>query len=996
MTGYLSDEVRAVVLSALMVLSVMVGSVAFAGTAAATSFNGTPSISPTTVDDNQAVSHTVDISGTYATDGTDDSLVITVSPEGEITDASGLSVSVTGPGSSNVTAGSLSLSNNNGGTNNQATLPLADADSSGVNEDYTVNVTGTVEVTWDDVSSDTSTTVNNAVFLDGSNTGSSGVDVTFTVNDASGPGGATRAGPGGSGSFDTADGEGVVYDGATVYQGEEDINFAGTLSQTLTGVSGDAEGQVLEPPIPQDQTVGRYSTDGQSGSPGVTVQTPRVTSFDVNNVNGEDIAGGSVGKINADLTVVADYNYNNAEDLEITVEEEGGLDITDDVVNQSTDNAAGEVFYSVDLTEQDAGTYTISVAGSDDLDFGQASQSTTVEVTSQDNVGIEVGSDTVTQGDNVQFDVTGGIAGDLHLVQISSNDFREDRSTDDYASIFRNVADVEERGVVDDSDNYFERGEAGGVAADDVTAAYAIVEIDDGDGLGTGSIDTTNLDTVSVTVDVSDNLTAADASNVGTSGSITPSVVGTDAESTDDVDFDVEEGDVTLDSPGQTYVVGSEVDVNGTAPEGMDNVAIYVRDEGDFEHVEIDGDAVLSVDADGTFEETDVRISQSADNFDGEGNQILSLPGSYRIGVIDASDANIETSGSGSNGNGPDGELTTQEFNQGTSSQRSIRVIGTSLDAQFPSLIRGQIAEPDNDVTVNGSAPGSSEVLFIVVGPRGNTFTQQVSVDSDQTFEEEDIALSGISKGAVSLHVYSVGRDDRVGDGDLPGQPSTLNGFENYVANNLSSQSLTGDQVRSSILSETVEDSASDDQLVNQNARLVDAQSNIVNVYQSGNEASGINPVAAGETLVLEGRTNLQPDDNTITVELGNEDTTVGLASTEEWGSNGEFMIEIDTADAATGTYTLEVDDGENTVTEEVELVESISTPTPTPTEADDTPTATDSPTPTATASPTPTEMPDTETASPTPTEGGGPGFGAVVALVALLAAALLATRRDN
>jgi PGF-CTERM protein len=38
--------------------------------------------------------------------------------------------------------------------------------------------------------------------------------------------------------------------------------------------------------------------------------------------------------------------------------------------------------------------------------------------------------------------------------------------------------------------------------------------------------------------------------------------------------------------------------------------------------------------------------------------------------------------------------------------------------------------------------------------------------------------------------------------------------------------------------------------------------------------------------------------------------------------------------------------------------------------------------------------MPDTDTS--TPTEGGGPGFGAVVALVALLAAALLATRRDN
>ena len=35
MTGYLSDEVRAVILSALMVLSVFGGTVAFSGTAAA-------------------------------------------------------------------------------------------------------------------------------------------------------------------------------------------------------------------------------------------------------------------------------------------------------------------------------------------------------------------------------------------------------------------------------------------------------------------------------------------------------------------------------------------------------------------------------------------------------------------------------------------------------------------------------------------------------------------------------------------------------------------------------------------------------------------------------------------------------------------------------------------------------------------------------------------------------------------------------------------------
>jgi PGF-CTERM protein len=116
----------------------------------------------------------------------------------------------------------------------------------------------------------------------------------------------------------------------------------------------------------------------------------------------------------------------------------------------------------------------------------------------------------------------------------------------------------------------------------------------------------------------------------------------------------------------------------------------------------------------------------------------------------------------------------------------------------------------------------------------------------------------------------------------------------------------------------------------------------------------------------------LNSDGNTLTVKLESEDVSVDLASTDEWENDGTATLNTDTAGAATGTYTIELDDGENTVAEDVEVVEQISTPT---------------------ATPTPTEM---ETGSPTPTEGGEPGFGAVVAPVALLAAALLATRRDN
>ncbi len=68
------------------------------------------------------------------------------------------------------------------------------------------------------------------------------------------------------------------------------------------------------------------------------------------------------------------------------------------------------------------------------------------------------------------------------------------------------------------------------------------------------------------------------------------------------------------------------------------------------------------------------------------------------------------------------------------------------------------------------------------------------------------------------------------------------------------------------------------------------------------------------------------------------------------------------------------------------------ATPTPPGDRATPPPTTAPPPTDTETTAPPSTS---TETASPTPTAGGGPGFGAVVALVAVLGAALLLSRFD-
>jgi PGF-CTERM protein len=108
--------------------------------------------------------------------------------------------------------------------------------------------------------------------------------------------------------------------------------------------------------------------------------------------------------------------------------------------------------------------------------------------------------------------------------------------------------------------------------------------------------------------------------------------------------------------------------------------------------------------------------------------------------------------------------------------------------------------------------------------------------------------------------------------------------------------------------------------------------------------------------------------------------------------------VTLELEDVQTGTYELESDDSYNTDIVNVEIVQNRQTATPEPTETAE-PTATDTPEPTDTATDTPeptaTETPE-PTATATPTSEGGPGFGAVIAVIALLAAALLAVRRDN
>ena len=840
---------------------------------------------------------------------------------------------------------------------------------------------------------------------------------------------------GGNVDYDTETSVGPVGPGEIIFQGEEDIQLQDGSGGNLAAAeferaSGDNAGVPLSIPVDTDQTTGTYET-ASSGSPPtrvtVTVASPSISTFDVQNQPlsagvgaGSDVNGGTLVADGSGAHVEVNYNFEEAESVELTVEDENGVDVTNEILAGSADavadgtDASGNdvtpVGIDLDPTGLDEGEYTFSISGTEDLDFGDATQSTTVQIVTEETANLDLSSDEVVQGENVDFTIDGTSEGNFHGIFIDSQDFNDGITADEADDVFRNVGDTVDTGIVNasgiPSSGVGGLGSTGGAEVLDGTQisnldtaigndnidqvsdvadyAFAIVEIDGGSGVG--SIETQNLDDTSVTVEVAPSdsayLTSATPPSHDPAGQLL-----TNVNTDDDVDLAVNEGEVSLNQPVGSYVTGSEVTINGTANPGVDDVAIYVRDQDDFELASIGdgGSKTITVEGDNTFEEEDVQIGFPSSADDESGNNILSLPGTYRIGVIDVEDAAIDSSG-------PDNSLTTSEFNQGISTTESIVVTDTALAGSFVTY-NGQVADDDGLIDFNGTAAGKDggEIVVAFVGPRGGTVADTVTVESDSTFDRDDFDISGLSQGTVSAHLLSAGRDGEFGEGDsadFSGNPTVEEPGD--VASAIEGLSGTGDQVRSSILANTVDSTASDDLIVTETFRLSDGLTTVETVTS---------PVEGNGTIEVTGQTNRRADDNTITAELLDQSgDSITLSSTEQWGTDGTYSVNVSLDGVQPGEYTLEVDDGDNTDRAPVEVVEQVDeeeTPT-TATPEPDTPTPTPTPTPEP-DTPTPTEEPadDTETDTPS-TDAGTPGFGIVVALTALIAAALLAVRRTN
>jgi hypothetical protein len=150
-------------------------------------------------------------------------------------------------------------------------------------------------------------------------------------------------------------------------------------------------------------------------------------------------------------------------------------------------------------------------------------------------------------------------------------------------------------------------------------------------------------------------------------------------------------------------------------------------------------------------------------------------------------------------------------------------------------------------------------------------------------------------------------------------------------------------------------------------ATLADATVRITDVLpDEGADPTAAATVPAGETVIVTGITNLQPDENLLVVELrraGAGGAVVAVAETSTWGRDGEWAVVFDPPE--TGSYVVRA---EAAGASDSVRVDVRARPTPTETTPTATPAATATATATTTATATATTAAPTATRSPTGT----------------------------
>jgi PGF-CTERM protein len=175
--------------------------------------------------------------------------------------------------------------------------------------------------------------------------------------------------------------------------------------------------------------------------------------------------------------------------------------------------------------------------------------------------------------------------------------------------------------------------------------------------------------------------------------------------------------------------------------------------------------------------------------------------------------------------------------------------------------------------------------------------------------------------------------------------------------------------------------------------------------------------IRPNETTPVRGETNLAPDDTVVIVELRTETGRfIASNTTDEWGADGAWSTALNTSGLTPGTYVLEVDTAETTdqvdvvvvapsesaptATGETHLIEATTQSNATSTETETTVTTAEEPSTNSSTAVTEAGGSDADSGSTNATataeesDLSTPGFGFLVAFVAVVIVSVVASRR--
>ncbi len=648
-------------------------------------------------------------------------------------------------------------------------------------------------------------------------------------------------------------------------------------------------------------------------------------------------------------------------------------------INPSTDDS-GEEYYEIDTSNLDAGQYLLTDTDGNEVNI--ASSNNQFEIAEQ-SLSAEFDSDSVNTGQTTTLSVDSN-RGSTFDLRVSSDE----------------------------------------LSATELQSAFVNEEVttDDGDVIISG-VQTNNKDEFDMSF-----------SDAGTYN-FTFSVEDTTAEATTSIDVEetdesyslpnninVEAGDTVTfpvnmeDSDTADIVIGSESDgyqvtatVTDTDGDGVANVTVNTYNPNvDNNYGVTAGDDDTEVDVDTTEGNDNIGVTGILDtaNYDievGPENWYTENgAGSSDISTLAVTDASVNGAQTWTAPVNADSDISTEDdvveaIEDGTITQGSDVAEGDLAVVQVESSgLAGYIASAEEDFAENGA--------------EGETVQEYVfdETNLDLTVEQENPSANREAKTLAPSNVDYVVDDENnnlfliidTSDSNLERDGETGLAFESGDQFNVT---LDVGQGTDGADSELPEDS------VSSTFEVVDRDASLNNVNDDD-----VVEVVASENSSVEGESSIAPGSE-IRVRAQSESgasNTFVETQTVTVGQNGTFNASFDFSDLEQGTnFTLTLNDqdgpgfgsDEETIVYDATIVNGTQggddgnvTTTETGTN-NTTETATDDTTPTETS--TPEETPEETTTGgdgTQQTETDSPGFGVIVALVALLAAALLAVRRDN